>query len=183
MNLGRFLYYGDFIAIPLVIASLFLWIPGPLTYGVAVKLLLCGALGITFWTLLEYLIHRFAYHDWPLLSRYHEQHHARPIALLGFPSFVSIGLIVALVFTPLISLDATIAVGATCGMLIGYLVYVFVHHASHHIDIAPAHPLYRARMRHLAHHRDDTCNFGVSTRVWDVVFGTRRNSTPVQAIS
>ena len=57
-------------------------------------------------------------------------------------------------------------------MLVGYLVYVFVHHASHHLRIAPGHILYRARMRHLAHHHRDDSNYGVTTGLWDRAFGT-----------
>jgi sterol desaturase/sphingolipid hydroxylase (fatty acid hydroxylase superfamily) len=53
-----------------------------------------------------------------------------------------------------------------------YALYMFVHHATHHIAIQSGDVLYRARIRHMAHHYRDGCNFGVTTGFWDTVFGT-----------
>ena len=49
---------------------------------------------------------------------------------------------------------------------------MFVHHATLHFAIQPGDVLYRARVRHMAHHYRDGCNFGVTTGFWDIVFGT-----------
>ena len=48
---------------------------------------------------------------------------------------------------------------------------MFVHHATHHFAIQPGDVLYRARVRHMAHHYRDGSNFGVTTGFWDTVFG------------
>ena len=60
----------------------------------------------------------------------------------------------------------------TSGMLLGYAVYMFVHHATHHLAIQPGDWLYKGRLRHMAHHYHDNANFGVSTGFWDRVFNT-----------
>ena len=172
MNLGRWLYYGDFVAIPLVIAALLAHVLSPGHFSIVPALALYAVVGIFAWTLVEYLVHRFAYHEWPVLAPFHAAHHDKPAALLGFPSFISVGLFLLVVFAPLQVLDSTAAAGLTCGMLLGYLVYVFVHHASHHLAIGPDHLLYKARLRHLAYHHREESNYGVITSFWDFAFGT-----------
>jgi sterol desaturase/sphingolipid hydroxylase (fatty acid hydroxylase superfamily) len=49
---------------------------------------------------------------------------------------------------------------------------MFVHHATHHFAIRPGDCLYKARVRHMAHHYHDSANFGVSTGFWDRAFNT-----------
>ena len=66
------------------------------------------------------------------------------------------------------------ACGFTSGVLMGYAAYMYIHHATHHMQIGPDHWLYQARLRHMAHHYADQYNFGVSTGFWDRVFGTVR---------
>src|SRR5271166_175439 len=52
------------------------------------------------------------------------------------------------------------ASGFTSGMLLGYAAYMFVHHATHHFAIQPGDWLYKARVRHMAHHYHDNAHFG-----------------------
>ncbi len=94
--------------------------------------------------------------------------------MIGVPSFVSSGLIVAVCYFPVRAFDPIAASGFASGMLLGYAGYMFVHHAAHHMRIEPGHWLYRARLRHMAHHYRDSANFGVITGFWDRVFGTER---------
>jgi sterol desaturase/sphingolipid hydroxylase (fatty acid hydroxylase superfamily) len=51
---------------------------------------------------------------------------------------------------------------------------MIVHHATHHWNIQPGDWLYEARVRHMAHHYRDQSNFGITTGIWDKVFGTER---------
>lgn len=172
MRIGRFLYFGDFAVIPFAVL-LFAWLAFSDRGLEAVPAwTLSLIVGAVLWTLIEYLIHRFAYHWAPFLTPLHEAHHREPNAYVGVPSFLSTGLIIAVCYLPLRA-DPAIASGFTCGMLLGYAAYMFVHHATHHFKIEPGDWLYEARVRHMAHHYHDEANFGVSVGVWDRVFGTR----------
>jgi dihydroceramide fatty acyl 2-hydroxylase len=64
--------------------------------------------------------------------------------------------------------------------VLGYLGYDYIHFAVHHVRppraawLAPVARWFKAsRRRHLRHHFDDHARgFGVSTSLWDHVFGT-----------
>jgi sterol desaturase/sphingolipid hydroxylase (fatty acid hydroxylase superfamily) len=58
-------------------------------------------------------------------------------------------------------------------MILGYVAYAVMHHGLHHWRIAHGTYLYRAKRRHALHHAsNDEGNFGVSSPLWDLVFGT-----------
>ena len=172
MPINKFLYFGDFVAIPVaVIALTYLalaagWWSAASDFGVSLLI------GLATWTLVEYAIHRFVYHHAPLFSSLHDSHHQAPNEFIGVPSFVSSGFIIVVCYFPLRILDDVVASGFTCGMLLGYAAYMFVHHATHHFAIQPGDWLYKARVRHMAHHYHDNANFGVCTDFWDRVFST-----------
>ena len=60
---------------------------------------------------------------------------------------------------------------AAAGLIAGYLVYELGHVAAH--VLVADHPWPRLQAQHLAHHVDDSRAFGITTGVWDGVFGTR----------
>ncbi len=98
--------------------------------------------------------------------------------MIGIPSFLSSGIVIALGYGPFFAFAPQFADGFVTGALIGYAAYMIVHHATHHWRIEPGHWLYAARVRHMAHHYHDEANFGIVTGFWDWVFGTtgkRRN--------
>jgi hypothetical protein len=68
------------------------------------------------------------------------------------PSFVASGFIIVICYFPVRMLDEIVASGFASGMLLGYAAYMFVHHATHHFAIQPGDWLYKARVRHMAHH-------------------------------
>jgi sterol desaturase/sphingolipid hydroxylase (fatty acid hydroxylase superfamily) len=71
------------------------------------------------------------------------------------------------------ALGFDLGTAATAGLVTGYLWYVFVHYATHHWRPRRHSYLYRARLRHARHHHlSHSGNFGVTTGVWDRVFGT-----------
>jgi sterol desaturase/sphingolipid hydroxylase (fatty acid hydroxylase superfamily) len=115
--------------------------------------------GVVAWTFSEYIFHRFVLHD--LISVGHRLHHAQPekpvLAILWqiWGSF-------ALVY--LIANGAFLA-----GSLVTYAWYLFVHHSAHHSPRYVPDPLLK---HHISHHKFATRNYGVSTTVWDHVFGT-----------
>jgi sterol desaturase/sphingolipid hydroxylase (fatty acid hydroxylase superfamily) len=178
MRINKFLYFGDFFAMPLALA---LFAYGAFrTAGAAAAVAYFPALlgGLIVWTLAEYWIHRTLYHQAPLFSRFHDRHHAQPKALIGLPSFLSSGIVVGLGYGPFFAFAPVFADGFASGALLGYAAYMIVHHATHHWPLAPGDWLYGARVRHLAHHYHEEGDFGVVTGLWDRVFGTdgRRRS-------
>ena len=183
MKLSRFLYFGDFIACPLAVIGLFIVVllRGNLT---AIGLwLLAFVVGGLAWTLVEYIVHRWIYHSIAFFDKMHDAHHQEPNSLIGAPSFVSIAFIFAVFYMPLYFANSVIAGGFTSGILLGYVAYQLVHHASHHWTLKPGSLLYRARLRHMGHHyRDVEGNYGVVTSFWDRVFATtietQRHRTP-----
>src|SRR5712675_541961 len=82
--------------------------------------------------------------------------------LCGGRSEMSVPTAIALVY--LIAGGAFVA-----GTLVAYAWYLFVHHCAHHCPDKLPLPLLK---HHQSHHRFATRNYGVSTTLWDHVFGT-----------
>lgn len=173
MQLSRLSYFADFIICPILIVLLAaISLNGEGSIGVA-EWAVAFAGGVVFWTFGEYLIHRYLYHHVAYFEQYHDAHHDAPEALIGAPSVIAPALTFAVVFAPLWPLGLTIACGGTAGFLLGYCGYMLAHHASHHWTSKPGSYLFHLRQHHARHHyAHDLCNFGVSTAVWDHVFGT-----------
>lgn len=174
MRLTRAGYFADFLVYPLLL-GLLAWLS--LDHEVVRERLVwlaAAATGVAVWTLIEYILHRYVLHGLPPLRQMHARHHASPSELIGTPSWVSVAVFGGLVFAPLVrSTQASIAYGATAGLMLGYLWYVAVHHATHHRRARPGSYLHRAKLRHAVHHHaQQPCNFGVTTSLWDRVFGT-----------
>ena len=55
------------------------------------------------------------------------------------------------------------------GALVAYAWYLFVHHCAHH---GPDRLLLLLLKHHRSHHQFATKNYGVSTTLWDHLFGT-----------
>jgi len=157
-------HFGDFVTVPLAIAA-FLGLAGmyrlPLVFA-----------GAAVWTLLEYLVHRFAFHHYHSIGqRLHQLHHDHPSDPDSERSSLSTPLLAFPVGFLLIHIAGMKDGSAMfAGLLIGYLVFIFVHYAVHRWPIPPGAWLYSAKMRHLTHHRFDNCNYGVTTSFWDVIF-------------
>ena len=174
MKLNKALYFGDFVAIPVAIltmAGAAIWERGFTSTG---PWLIAFVMGLFAWTFVEYVVHRWGYHAIPFFEKFHDAHHEDPTALIGVPSFVSSGIMLAVFFVPLLlTAGLVFAGGFSSGAMLGYAGYMLVHHASHHWTLKPGSMLYRARVQHMAHHYHDTPgNYGVITSFWDHVFST-----------
>ncbi len=146
-------------------------------------------LGLLIWTFVEYTMHRWVFHYEPT-SRWGKQlhfllhgvHHDYPkdASRLVMPPVVSLPL--ALCFWALFFLAfGRVAPAAFSGFLLGYLFYDMVHYATHHFSMKGGVWLWlkKYHMRH--HYDDDHVGYGVSSPLWDYVFGTRaprQNATP-----
>lgn len=158
-------HFGDFVTIPVAILVL--------VDAAGLSRLPLVVAGLAAWTLVEYLMHRFAFHRFPIGRELHQLHHDHPSDPDAERSSLSTPLVAspfALVVLGGFGLKDGSAIFA--GLLAGYLVFIAVHHAVHRWPITPGSWLYAVKLRHLAHHRFDTCNFGVTTGFWDVVFRT-----------
>lgn len=172
MSFAKILYFGDFVVIPLYVVC-FAY-AGFSTMGVSAAPSWATALGLGLfaWTFIEYLVHRFVYHSWPFFTRLHHEHHDSPKALLGFPAFVSSSILLLAFWTPLRPFGPAISGGFVSGVLLGYVAYIAVHHATHHVAAKPGTFFYGLWLRHMAHHYREEGNFGVTTGLWDRIFGT-----------
>ena len=121
----------------------------------------------------EYAVHRFVLHGPPYAARVHARHHASPAqeqidALSYFgPIVVAIGGWLAI---DLISGHAALAHGVTAGLCLQYSWFRALHRRMHR----PGHRLAAGRhaLFHRGHHGNKGRNFGVTTPVWDRMFGT-----------
>jgi cyclopropane-fatty-acyl-phospholipid synthase len=136
--------------------------------------------GLLAWTAIEYAIHRLILHGLKPFSIWHGEHHRRPTALIGAPTFVTAGLITAVVFVPAwLATDLWRGLALTLGVLIGYNAYIVTHHAAHHWR--PDNPWIRRRkIWHALHHGSlqQGSHYGVTSGFWDYVFGTTRHRPP-----
>lgn len=172
---------------PLIPAAVFLPVVAAMEWlgasrGLAVwqlGLLSLGGVGI--WTLTEYWLHRLVFHwepDHPIGRRMHfiihGVHHDHPNDKLRLvmPPAVSIPLaaLFLLGFTALFGTPAAYPLFG--GFIGGYLCYDYTHYYVHHF--VPRSALgKRLREQHMRHHfQDHRYGFGVSSPLWDAVFGT-----------
>jgi len=148
------IYFGELTFA--IAAAIVLFAISALTSSVTAGLFCCGAAA---WTLAEYITHRFVLHA--IAPVQHGIHHARPQDAID-KIFWKIWLAFAVVY--LIAGGAVLA-----GVLVAYAWYLFVHYCAHHNSaILPASLL----KHHRDHHRFANRNYGVTTKLWDRVFGT-----------
>ncbi|QNL22324.1 sterol desaturase family protein [Hyphobacterium sp. CCMP332] len=132
-------------------------------------------------TLVEYIVHRNVFHWVPntplkqfIQYHFHGVHHAEPKdkKRLAMPIVVSLALAfftlgVAYLFIGKYSFVFT------PGFAMGYTAYLGVHYMVHAYAPPKEGPFKVLWVNHAIHHyKDDSVAFGVSSPLWDVVFGT-----------
>ncbi|MEP6548349.1 MAG: sterol desaturase family protein [Gammaproteobacteria bacterium] len=175
MRPSKLTYYADFVVYPAVIVGLAAFGLSRGTWGDRTEWLGVAALGFVIWTLLEYILHRLVLHKKTYFAPMHGQHHAGPLAYIGTPPWVSVPVLTAVFLLPAwIWVGFDVANGLTVGVMTGYWWYGVVHHLVHHHSRS-AFLSYFGSLRawHMRHHYSPQGgNFGVTTPLWDHVFGT-----------
>lgn len=167
LTIGLILYYALFAIglSPLLVTGLFVF-------------------GVFFWTFAEYMLHRYVFHwvteaEWSKRFHFimHGAHHEYPrdterllmppvpgllMASVLFVFFLLLFWVIG--FTQLVY-------GFFPGFFAGYLMYSFVHRATH-IMRAPKRFKYLWLHHSLHHYKYPDKAFGVSNTIWDRVFGT-----------
>ncbi|KAI4303657.1 hypothetical protein MLD38_039259 [Melastoma candidum] len=142
-------------------------------------------LGLLLWTFMEYTLHRFLFHMrtqsyWANTAHYllHGCHHKHPMDSLRlvFPPVAT-----AILSIPVYNLVKLISTPTTTpalfgGVLMGYVIYDCTHYYLHHGQPAKG-MTQKLKKYHLNHHyRMQNKGFGITSSLWDVVFGTRPSS-------
>jgi len=176
-------YYADFVVFPIVLMGLIVLarrFGGGIHPGEAAAAV--GG-GIVSWTFIEYAVHRFILHNGLFFSQDHASHHAEPKALIGTPTWLTLLIMIFGIYLPMIYLPHPgLGLMFGFGVTLGYLVYSFAHYSLHHWNFRDGGYFYRWKRLHALHHfAGSDGNFGVTTSLWDHLFGTalRRKSAGV----
>jgi sterol desaturase/sphingolipid hydroxylase (fatty acid hydroxylase superfamily) len=152
-------------------------------HGFGVEAILAmAAAGVFAWTLAEYVLHRFVFH-YPARSKlgkwlvflFHGNHHHDPRdkTRLVMPPAGGVPIMAALylffgLFIPQPWLEPFFAF-----FIVGYLIYDYIHYATHHFPMRNRVAKF-LKHYHLKHHYSgEPGRYGVSSPLWDRVFGTR----------
>lgn len=169
--------------LPLIIFMLY-FTATSLSYSVTQTALIFVA-GMMTWSLFEYTIHRFVFHFFAESERarkivyvIHGNHHEYPrdkerLFMPAVPSLIIASTLFAIMYVIAWIFGVTGGVFAFFpGFLIGYLIYGSMHYAIHawNPPFKWMKPLWRNH--HLHHYKNVELGFGVSSTLWDHVFGT-----------
>jgi len=168
------------------------WIASPARIGLGrTGALFCSA--VLFFSLFEYGLHRVVFHGLMRLADHdprfrfvafmaHGYHHEYPndATRLVMPPMISwpLAALFAVVFWA--AFGAANSLPLLAGTMTGYIAYDWIHYYTHHF-----HPRWRLgrwmRAYHLRHHfQDHDAFFGISSPLWDLVFGTFFSPLPVK---
>jgi sterol desaturase/sphingolipid hydroxylase (fatty acid hydroxylase superfamily) len=152
-------------------------------------LLLIAALAVLIYSVVEYVFHRFILHArWlyrfkstaAFWKRVHYDHHqdASDLTVMFGDPRTTLPPILIIAAAPGYLIDgvAGAAFAVFCGIALTSIYELF--HLYQHVPYEPRSAyLRRLKKRHLAHHfHNETGNFGITSHVWDAVFGTNYDS-------
>ena len=177
---------------PLVIFAIYLPAVSYMLYFSSVRLNLnieqigfAFLFGMFFWTFFEYILHRFIFHfiseneeAMKIIYVIHGNHHEYPrdrerLFMPPVPSIILASVVFMLMYFVTHLFNASNYVFSFFpGFIVGYLMYGSMHYAIHawNPPYAWMKPLWRNH--HLHHYKNEERGFGVSTTLWDRLFGT-----------
>jgi 4-hydroxysphinganine ceramide fatty acyl 2-hydroxylase len=151
----------------LIFAGLLSYELGPI--AVALTILL----GLFLFSIIEYAFHRWLFHgSVQIMAQGHRAHHENPLGYDSLPFFLPALILLALTGVLVLLMPAKFAFLLTGSITLSYVIYGLSHFTIHHhlFHWVPARNW--AANHHIHHYHADT-NFGVTTPLWDIVFGTR----------
>ena len=136
--------------------------------------------GMLFWTFFEYIAHRFIFHlvsekkslqKFAYILHGNHHHYPRDRQRLFMPPLPSV-ILASAIFGILFLIMRQNALMFFPGFLFGYLMYGTMHYAIHawNPPFKWMKPLWRNH--HLHHYKNEHNGYGVSSTIWDHVFGT-----------
>ena len=144
--------------------------------------------GLFFFTLIEYVMHRYLYHIPATTPRkqkisytMHGVHHDYPKdkSRLAMPPVLSL-IIATVLFIIYRAVLGDYVFGFLAGFLIGYAAYLAIHYSVHAFKV-PDNFLKILWHHHSIHHyREPDRAFGVSSPLWDQIFRTMPRKSPIQ---
>ncbi|MCK5281663.1 MAG: sterol desaturase family protein [Cyclobacteriaceae bacterium] len=165
----------------LTISTVFFWIATTKTEILPFHILILGIAGFVTWTLTEYIVHRFLYHTesnsdvlYDIQYKGHGFHHLYPkdperLAMPPVPGLVLFSIFFGLFYLLL----GSYSLAFFPGFMLGYNCYITMHYFQHVVKSPMYKPWQKLWTHHKAHHYSNPyAAFGVSTRLWDYVFGT-----------
>ncbi len=148
------------------------------------SMLLLFTIGFLSWGLVEYILHRFIFHHQARTARLHAflyamhlSHHDDPKALdqlfaslrMSLPIASIYGLIAGLILWQWQAVSYLFA-----GMILGYFIYEALHYQAHHHTPRLRILRYLKKYHLLHHHQDSHLRYGVTSPIFDYLFGTFR---------
>lgn len=183
------------IAFPLILFSVISTIL--IYYGIVEKgfeipnMIFLFAGGFFLFTLFEYLMHRHLFHlpaTSPKREKFvytmHGVHHDYPKdkSRLAMPPVISL-ILATLFFIIYRSIMGDYAFGFLAGFLMGYTVYLAIHYSIHAFKIPGSFLKILWHHHSIHHYREPDRAFGVSSPLWDMVFGTMPRKTDIDSKS
>jgi sterol desaturase/sphingolipid hydroxylase (fatty acid hydroxylase superfamily) len=144
-----------------------------------------GLAGVLLWTFMEYVLHRYLFHYsgprlWQRRMHFvlHGVHHDFPqdTDRLVMPLGASIPMGAAFYFGFQALLGPVLVAPLFIGFSLGYLAYDGTHYAIHHFRMSSTWGRWIKRHHMVHHHTGATARWGVSSPLWDWVFGTMGDS-------
>ncbi|MEC7278328.1 MAG: sterol desaturase family protein [Bdellovibrionota bacterium] len=147
----------------------------------AADMALYAFLGLFVWTITEYVVHRFLFH-FPAKSRFgkyliflfHGIHHDQPddptrLVMPPVPAVILMAMFFGLfsLVIPENFIEAFMA-----WFVIGYLIYDYIHYATHHFPMKSKVGRYLRKYHLRHHHAKEESKYGVSNPMWDYILGT-----------
>lgn len=159
---------------------------GVLIYGIiefhsgVIQELFFLLLGLLIFTFIEYIFHRAIYHsgkdyldekNWQY--KIHGVHHLHPkekdLLAMPVPLAIFISSVLFILFSILFK---NLVYFIFPGFLLGYSLYLFIHYKIHTSRPPKNVFKYLWKHHHIHHHLHDNKAFGLSSPLWDIIFGT-----------
>ena len=130
--------------------------------------------GVMFFTFIEYAVHAWGFHKNHPLKIFiegHAHHHQNPFSYDAMPFFMSAVIVSLFAYLLHFIMPNSDAFAISGGMALGYFNYGIMHHIMHRREFSSPYWRYMQEF-HFVHHKKPLLNHGITTDIWDRVFGT-----------